>query len=580
MPNSSGHPSTRRPLRARLVPVLLRPFRSLPWRIVFSVFGAAFVTSLVVTLVSTSSIESFLREKIDRKFPAVLHSTAERLDLWYSQRRLDVETFAGSATLVEGVAQLAADRPTGRGARAEQEVAQYLADLLERFPQFEALFVLDDAGHELAWAGQRATLPEDLRASLAAVQQSAVGPARNVEGRALQVASSPIVQAGGARLGSLHALVPMESLVPVLRDDGLGSTGVVYLVDRTGRTLIQSSGGAPRDRYAGDLPALESEPRVGEYTSSSGERVVGGALRLSRFGWAAVVEESYEEAFAPVVSVLRRILAINLGIVLLFGFTAFHFARSIVRPIQALSEGARRIADGESGVVVPLPTARDEIEMLIRVFNQMSQRLQRNQLELEESRGEVESANQRLVVQNQELQRVNEVLEQLSITDGLTKLHNHRFFHEHLRREMKRVARTGEPLSLILIDVDGFKQLNDRYGHAVGDAMLKQVAEVMNGVVRETDLLARYGGEEFALLAMQTDLEGAQALGEKIRLAVAGARFAVPDAEEPLSMTVSVGISSFRGDERAFFNEADQALYRAKAQGKDCVVAAEPPGVS
>jgi len=573
MPNSSGHPPARRSLRARLVPVLLRPFQSLPWRIVFSVFGAAFVTSLVVTLVSTSSIESFLREKIDRKFPAVLRSTAERLDLWYSLRRLDVETFARSAALVEGVEALAAGRPADT--RAEQAARQYLAQVLGRFPVFQALFVLDDAGRELLWVGERASLPEDLRAGLVGVDPSGVGPARKVDGREVQVASSLIVHTQGARLGSLHALVLLESLVPVLRDDGLGPAGVVYIVDRTGRTLVQSSGGAPRDRYPGELPALGSEPQVRDYTSASGDHVVGSALRLPRLGWAAVVEESYDEAFAPVVSVQRRILAINLGIVVLFGFTAFHFARSIVRPIQALSEGARRIAEGESGVVVPLPAAQDEIEMLTRVFNEMSQRLQRNQLELEQSRGEVESANQQLLVRNQELHRMNEVLEQLSITDGLTKLHNHRFFQEHLRREMKRAARTGEPLSLILIDVDGFKQLNDRYGHAVGDAMLRQVAEVMNGVVRETDLLARYGGEEFALLAMQTDLAGAQALGEKIRLAVADTPFEVKDAgEAPLAMTVSVGVSTFRGDEKAFFNQADQALYRAKAQGKDCVVAA------
>jgi len=166
------------------------------------------------------------------------------------------------------------------------------------------------------------------------------------------------------------------------------------------------------------------------------------------------------------------------------------------------------------------------------------------------------------------------VLEQLSITDGLTKLHNHRFFQDHLRREMRRSARTGEPLALLLVDVDDFKGLNDRYGHAVGDAVLRRTGEVLNGVVRETDLLARYGGEEFALLAPQTPLEGAVALGEKVREAVAAARFSIVDLEGPreIAITVSVGVSSFRGDEKAFFNEADRALYRAKHAGKDCVV--------
>ena len=221
--------------------------------------------------------------------------------------------------------------------------------------------------------------------------------------------------------------------------------------------------------------------------------------------------------------------------------------------------------------------AADEIGVLTRAFNEMSARLRRNQLALEESRLEVEDANSRLIAQNNELQRVNEVFQQLSITDDLTKLHNHRFFHEHLPREMKRATRTGEALAMIVIDLDDFKRLNDRFGHAVGDAVLKQVALVMSGVVREMDLLARYGGEEFALLASQTTLEGAVALAEKLRLSISHARYSVITGDGPIEIevTASLGVAAFHGDEKAFFNDADRALYRAKALGKDCVMVAE-----
>ena len=187
---------------------------------------------------------------------------------------------------------------------------------------------------------------------------------------------------------------------------------------------------------------------------------------------------------------------------------------------------------------------------------------------------EIQRANGQLVSQNQELQRVNEVLEQLSITDGLTKLHNHRFFQDHLLREMKRARRTGEPLSLILIDIDDFKLLNDRCGHAAGDAVLQQVATVMNEELRDIDFLARYGGEEFALIAPQTDLSGAEALGEKLRRAVAEAAFSGPASSEELSATVSIGVAEYDGDAEATFHAADAALYEAKAAGKDCVIRA------
>jgi diguanylate cyclase (GGDEF)-like protein len=580
MPQSPGPPFAQRwarALREGLLPLLFRPFQTLPSRIIAWVFGAAFVTSLAVTLVSTSSIESFLRQKVDQKFPAVLQRTAQRLDLWYSQRRLDVETFGRSATLVENADQLG----SGNGdaaRRASSEIRQYLAYVLDRFPQFSALFVLDADGRELLWAGERLELSAVLRADLAGVTSSSVHNVADLAGQAVQIASTPIAEAG-RRLGSLHALVRLETLAPVFEVEDLGDTGVVYAVTRDGHPIVHTPGRAARERFTRTPPASEEAPHVQDYTSAGGRHVVGSALRFPMFGWTLVVEEDYDEVFAPVVSVIRRILGINLAIVTVFGVIAYQFARSIVQPIQALSDGARRIAEGETDVRVPQPGTLDEIEVLTRVFNEMSDRLRRDQMELAESREAVERANEQLRQQNDELQRVNEVLEQLSITDGLTRLHNHRFFQDHLRREMKRAQRTGEALSLVLIDIDNFKALNDRYGHAIGDALLHMVAEVMHGAVRETDLLARYGGEEFALVASRTDVEGARVLAEKLRIALAQARFPLEgEPGRPVSVTVSIGVAAFRGDEKALFNDADRALYRAKASGKDCVVVAEGPG--
>jgi diguanylate cyclase (GGDEF)-like protein len=127
----------------------------------------------------------------------------------------------------------------------------------------------------------------------------------------------------------------------------------------------------------------------------------------------------------------------------------------------------------------------------------------------------------------------------------------------------------------VLIDIDDFKRLNDRHGHAAGDGVLREVARAMATEVRETDFLARYGGEEFALLAPQTDLAGAVGLAEKLRAAVSRAEFFVDGDAGPtrLSVTVSIGVALFKGERQTLFNEADRALYRAKASGKDCVQA-------
>jgi diguanylate cyclase (GGDEF)-like protein len=560
-------------LRRWLGSRLLRPFGSLPSRIVISVFSAALVTSLAVSFISTRSIESFLREKIDEKFPALLHATRQRLELYYAQRQLDIETFARSAVVTASCSRLSGSQASSSRA----ELKTYLAYVLERFPQYEALFVLDPAGRSLLWVGDEVELPASLREEAARIAAPALGAIARQGGRRVQLASAPVLNAREQRIASLHAIVQLGAVDQLLEAEDAGQNLELFVAGSDGKVLIAAPDAAREHSYARPLPSASAAATVEDYTGPDGEHRVGGALHFDRFGWTIVVEQPYEEAFAPAVSTVREQMLLNLGIVLGFSLIAFQVARSIVRPILALSDAARRIASGETDVMVDGSAGADEIGLLARAFNDMSSRLRSNQLALEESRLEVEDANARLIAQNNELQRVNEVFQQLSITDDLTKLHNHRFFHEHLPREMKRAARTGEPLALIVIDLDDFKRLNDRFGHAAGDAVLHQVAVVMSGVVREMDLLARYGGEEFALLASRTPLDGAVALAEKIRLAISHARFTAASAEGPvkLQVTASLGVAPFRGDEKGFFNDADRALYRAKALGKDCVVVAD-----
>ena len=141
-----------------------------------------------------------------------------------------------------------------------------------------------------------------------------------------------------------------------------------------------------------------------------------------------------------------------------------------------------------------------------------------------------------------------------------------------LTREIKRVNRLNEPLAMILIDVDDFKGLNDRFGHAAGDEILERLARIMESSVRETDLLARYGGEEFAIIASNTDLQGAYQLAEKIRTNIAETSFTIGDALRTMRITVSIGVAKFEGNRKQFFLAADRALYCAKADGKNCVV--------
>jgi len=170
--------------------------------------------------------------------------------------------------------------------------------------------------------------------------------------------------------------------------------------------------------------------------------------------------------------------------------------------------------------------------------------------------------------------RLYEGAKRMAITDGLTKIYNHRFFQELFEKEFKRASRYNSTFSLIMLDIDLFKRLNDTYGHLYGDEILKDMATLVKGCLRTMDILARYGGEEFAILLPETDLEDAILTAERIRMAVENHDF--PQSKgKPVKVTVSQGVTTFpsSGIEKRsdLVAKADAALYEAKEAGRNCV---------
>jgi diguanylate cyclase (GGDEF)-like protein/PAS domain S-box-containing protein len=172
-----------------------------------------------------------------------------------------------------------------------------------------------------------------------------------------------------------------------------------------------------------------------------------------------------------------------------------------------------------------------------------------------------------------EEKRLRDELQMLATTDPLTELYNRRHLAESLEKECRRASRYGRPLSCQMIDIDGFKLCNDRYGHLTGDEVLRQVATLIRDSVRDTDIVARYGGEEFCVLLPETPCEGAMQLAERIRAAFAAQPLSV--GEQLVSITVSIGVWGSSDSEDlepdAVLGHADAALIEAKAAGKNRV---------
>ncbi len=177
-----------------------------------------------------------------------------------------------------------------------------------------------------------------------------------------------------------------------------------------------------------------------------------------------------------------------------------------------------------------------------------------------------------LAIANSKLHQANMLLQTQATTDGLTDLKNHRAFQERLVTEFERSKRYHTPLSLVLLDVDKFKQYNDTFGHPAGDIVLKRVAAIFLGTARNTDFLARYGGEEFVAILPETDATGAREAAERFRIAIETAYW--PER----AVTASFGVATVN-DLIPSCSElialADKALYRSKTLGRNCFTHAD-----
>jgi diguanylate cyclase (GGDEF)-like protein len=244
---------------------------------------------------------------------------------------------------------------------------------------------------------------------------------------------------------------------------------------------------------------------------------------------------------------------------------------TVTRRIVALTQAAGQLRAGSLDAD-PQLLPGDEISVLGAAFNDMVARMQDLVATLEfivvQRTEELAAANVKLESVVRELDEKNQALEVMTRTDRLTGLSNRRRLEEALQIEVLRARRYGKPFSVILLDIDHFKDVNDLFGHQAGDNVLVSIAGLLTRTARETDVVGRYGGEEFLLVCPETELRVVAALAERLRL-----EFASTDFPLVGQVTSSFGVAEFApGDSvKSLVERADQALYRAKEGGRNCV---------
>jgi diguanylate cyclase (GGDEF)-like protein len=526
---------------------------------------ATLLPSLTTVWISYIENKRALQAKASEELLGVSAQALREVDLWTKELRYDLRVFSSSYEVTENLERmpLVQGEPVNSGIYFKR-LTDYLNSVRDRFPDYAELLVLDQHGHLVATSAAHTRpvpLPPDWAAELTKNDWALGAPYWDSTGtHAEMLVSVPIESArragrgaGGMHLiGALASRVNLHAVADTLRRFAPGDSGQIYLMTRTGRLIVSSRGSSRelmRQGYSRDAAnsLLASEGRAMQFESFTGERVVGSVRVVPAVNWVVVSEIPSAEAFRQVAKLRNVTLGIVTLLLAVLGALAYLLGLLIVRPVNRLTQAAGKVAKGDLDVGLPVTTG-GEVGYLTEVFNNMVARLRESRTELE----------------------------RLSATDALTGLYNRLRMMEALENEVRRSRRLHHRFSVVMADVDLFKQYNDEYGHPAGDVVLKRVATIMREASRDVDFVARYGGEEFLIMMPETEIEGATQYAERIRKKL---------ASEPLpagTITLSLGVSAFpmHGDTPdQLIAEADAALYLAKRGGGDRVVAAARPKV-
>jgi diguanylate cyclase (GGDEF)-like protein len=518
--------------------------------------------------------EEVLREKMAETLTNHLLRKDAALEGWLDERMREAARWAASFVVYEAMAAL--ERP---GADREREnLNAYLSSLLGHYPVYESLFIVNTEGTVVA-STREERLEDWARppAEASGVVQPVVSSLRRSEilGHPTLLILHPIQPPSGEGRGRVVGYfvqrLELQEVESMLSESSSDLTRPLWLLDHEGRVLLREGrvlADPGREPCPGPVDTAGYESAVHEASLPGlGDTVYAVRELDGRFTGKLAALVPAGIAYKSVHVSRARMVFLGGGAIVLIAVLNFIAARGILRPILLLSEGAKRVAAGDLDVYLPV-RGRDEIADLTRAFNDMAGKIREGRASLEAARDELERTNEGLTA-------ANRTLETLAITDGLTSLYNHRHFQDTLDNEIRRCEQQGRTLSLLLIDIDHFKQYNDRWGHQEGDAALRRVAAQLMKGIRATDMAFRYGGEELAVL-LPSCLKGQAAeVAEKLRNGIRNHAHRPGRFGERL--TVSVGVASFPEDgkvARGLVDMADAALYAAKAAGRDRVVVA------
>ncbi len=501
-----------------------------------------------------------LLESAEQELLGTASQVERGLDLWFQERYYELRILATYSYLVtENLPKVTV--PEGRkkstGKKAVQDIKNYLKLVRGRFSYYERLLVYDKQGNIIAQdplLERPAALPEDWQEQLQA-RKVIIGGAQHDEATGIPTAliAIPVLSGDGNTIGFFAADLVLSSLDAVLRSFIPAATTAnqatkLMLVQKDGTLLVSTGAPVTTGQTRTQAAALYNEPlRHKEYINTAGDKVIGILTQLDHANFAVVLERNYDELFADLVDLRNLTLSLVLLLLAIMGFFAWLIIRGILQPLETLKNSAEVVAAGDMEIKLPV-TSHDELGIATMAFNQMVEQLRHNR----------------------------EELELLTITDSLTGMKTRKKIIETIDEHIERYRRFGLPFSLLMIDVDLFKEINDKYGHLAGDAVLVRLGKLFTELIRSIDMAARYGGEEFLILLEGTETSEAVLTAERIRNVIESIE--TDYNEQKIRFTISIGVSQISSPEQNVDDLvvlADEAMYKAKESGRNRTVAAE-----
>ncbi len=562
-PLNAPHSVVKSTPRARAKYLPFPRLESIRSRILAFAVAAALIPSGTMLGIFYVQNRHALETKINEDLLSGSAQSARATGVWLKERLYDLRVFAGS----DEVANTLDRAPRAvTAAQAEGRLRDYLLSLHERFSDFEQLAVLDLEGNVVATSSNEVShvrLPDDWQTALRAENQI-VGDAYWDEkaGRAKLIVAVPAQRADGRLIGAFAAELNLAPIHLLLRSFAPDSSGAIHLVNTSGAAIASSEVVTAQLVKTPMPPATMKKLRERArapfgYTSFGKRSVIGTLEYVPQVNWAVISELSAESAFLQVRRFRDVAFLVIILLLVVVTATAYRLGLLIARPLDRLTKGAGEVAAGDLAVDLPEAPGGGEVGYLTDVFNHMVSRLREGRRELDRI--------------HETLRRKNDELELLSTTDSLTGLSNHRSLMQRLNDEEARFAREKRVFSVLVGDVDHFKQYNDAFGHPAGDEVLKTIADIMRESTRKVDCCARYGGEEFVIVLPDTAPADALEVAEHIRARVAAKKFS------GRKITLSIGVAAFpedADDAEAIIAIADEALYQAKREGRDRTVRA------